>query len=481
MEGGEPGRPGDGRSELEMSPDEMLAMARQVSEIVVKRLEDLDGQPAWRGGSRAELEPILRESAPENGSRADMVVERAVREVLPLAGRVDHPRFFAFVPSSPTWPGVMADYLCAGFNIFQGTWLGAGGPSQLELVVTDWFREWIGYPAETGGGLFTSGGSAASLDALVAAREAAGAPARPTVYLSDQAHTALVRAARIVGVPADGIRVIGTDDRFRMDAGELVRTIAADRAAGHTPVAICANGGATNTGAVDPLRELADVADSESVWLHVDAAYGGFAMLSDKGAEALDGLERSDSVALDAHKWLFQPFEAGCLMVRDIRRLEAAFSVRPEYLQDTELGMEHVNFADRGLQLTRSFRALKVWMSIQTFGLAAFRRAVARGIDLAEQAGRYIEASPVLEVLSPPTLSIVCFRFQPGDGRDAAALEELNDRVQAAVIASGRAMMSSTRLRGSYALRLCIMNHHTTWSDVEETLALIERVGREKM
>lgn len=478
MEDGGTRRPGDGRSDLEMTPDEMLDLAHRAVALVVERLEHLDAQPAWDGGSRMELEPLLREPPPEEGRSAREVMERAVRDVLPRAGRVDHPRFFAFVPSSATWPGVLADFLAAGFNTFQGTWLGAGGPSQLELVVTDWFRDWIGYPADTGGGLFTSGGSAASLDALVAAREAAGAPERPAVYFSDQAHTALVRAARIVGVRPEGIRTVPSDDAFRIRVDALAEALAADRARGFTPIAVCANGGATNTGAVDPIDALADLAEREGVWLHVDAAYGGFAMLSERGARLLHGLHRADSVALDAHKWLFQPFEAGCLMVRDTRRLEAAFSVRPEYLQDTELGMEQVNFADRGLQLTRSFRALKVWMSIQTFGMAAFRRAVVKGIDLADRAAEYVEASPSLELMAPASLGVVCFRYQPGDGRDDAALEALNEAVQARVIESATAMMSSTRLRGVYALRLCIMNHHTTWPDVERTLAFIEDAGR---
>lgn len=466
------GRPGDGRSELELTPEAMRELAALATERIIARLESLASDPPWRGGDRADLEPLLREEPPEEGRPAAEVLDRAVADVLPLAGRVDHPRFFAFVPSSPTWPGVMADYLAAGFNTFQGTWLGAGGPSQLELVVTDWFRRWIGYP-DTGGGLFTSGGSAASLDALVAAREAAGAPDRPAVYLSDQAHTALVRAARIVGVRPTGIRTVATDSEFRMDVEEVRAQIRRDRAAGFTPVAVCANGGATNTGAVDPLAALADVCAEEGVWLHVDAAYGGFAVLAPQARSLFAGLERADSVALDAHKWLFQPFEAGCLMVRDVKTLERAFSVRPEYLQDTELGFEHVNFADRGLQLTRSFRALKVWMSIQTFGMGAFRRAVARGIDLAERAAAYIRASATLELLSPPSLSVVCFRADPG-GLDEEGLAAHNEAIQARVIADGVAMMSSTRLRGTYSLRLCIMNHHTTWEDVEATLRALE-------
>jgi glutamate/tyrosine decarboxylase-like PLP-dependent enzyme len=462
-----------------MSTEAMLDLARTAAELLVERIEHLPRLAPWQGASRSELEPLLREPPPKKGRPAREVMERAVRDVLPVAARVDHPRFFAFVPSSPTWPGVIADFLCAGFNTFQGTWLGSGGPSQLELVVTDWFREWVGYP-EGAGGLFTSGGSAASLDALVTAREHAGAPDRPAVFLSDQSHSALDRAARIVGVRAEGIRKVASDHRYRLRMDELVRAVKTARAEGFTPIAVCGNAGTTNTGSVDPLGELAEFCASEGVWLHVDGAYGGFAVLSDRGREALRGMERADSITLDAHKWLFQPFEAGCLLVRDVRLLERAFGVHPEYLQDTRLGLEHVNFADRGLQLTRSFRALKVWMSIQTFGLDAFRRAVARGIELADRAARHIERSATLELLSPASLGVVCFRVNPPErDLDPDALEALNEEVQKRIIEGGTAMMSSTRLGETYSLRLCIMGHRTTWADVADTLHRLEALGAE--
>jgi len=459
-----------------MSPDAMRELGVAAVDAILGRLAGLAADRPWQGASRADLEPLLREAPPERGRPAVDVMERALRDVLPVAARVDHPRFFAFVPSAPTWPGVVADFLTAGFNTFQGTWLGSGGPSQLELVVTDWFREWVGYPADTAGGLFTSGGSAASLDALVAAREHAGAPERPAVFMSDQSHSALERAARIVGVRPEGIRKVASDASFRIRMDELDREVAAARAQDFRPIAVCANAGATNTGAVDPLDELADFCEREGTWLHVDGAYGGFAVLTQRGRALFAGLERADSIVLDAHKWLFQPFEAGCLLVKDVRTLDAAFSVHPEYLQDTLLGMEQVNFADRGLQLTRSFRALKVWMSIQTFGMEAFRGAVARGMELAERAGAYIEASDRLELLSPPSLGVVCFRARPRvAGLDAAAVERFNEEVQNRVIRDGTAMMSSTRLKGVYALRFCIMAHTTTWADVERTLEALER------
>ncbi len=470
---------GTARSELELPRDEMLALARQAAELIVHRIEHLAYEPAWKGGTRAEMEALLREPPPEEGRSAAEVLERAATQILPVASRVDHPRFFAFVPGSATWPGVLADFLCAGHNTFQGTWLGASGPSQVEVVVLDWFRDWIGYPA-TASGLFTSGGSAASLDAFVAAREAAGAPQRATVYMSDQSHSALSRAATIVGIRAEHVRKVKSDDFYRMDMRELARMVAEDRAAGMHPIAVCGNGGATNTGAVDPLDAMADFCAADRLWFHVDAAYGGFAVLTEKGRRVLKGLERADSIAMDAHKWLFQPFEAGCLMVRDVRRLESAFAVQPEYLQDAQLGHEQPNFSDRGLQLTRSFRALKVWMSIQTFGLAAFRRTVAKGIQLAEEAEEYVLASEILEIANPASLGIVCFRFNPrNSGYSHEFLERINKAIQARVIGTGTAMMSSTRLRGAYSLRFCILNHHTTWQDVLGTLQAIERFGLE--
>tara|TARA_B100000929_G_scaffold289306_1_gene279659 strand:- start:1390 stop:2832 length:1443 start_codon:yes stop_codon:yes gene_type:complete len=468
-----------GRSELEMSPEQMMASAQRAAELVIERIQNLPEEPAWRGGSRSELEAIMREEPPEEGRPSHEVIERAAHEILPIAGRVDHPRFFAFVPSSPAWPGVLADFMAAGHNIFQGTWLGASGPSMLEVVVMDWFRSWIGYP-ETAGGLFTSGGSAASLDAFVAAREAVGAPMQPSVYMSDQSHTALIRAATIVGVRPESVRMVPTDEHFRLDMNELHSMIVEDQESGLTPIAICGNAGATNTGAIDPLDEIADYCESEEIWFHVDAAYGGFAILTDRGAGLLKGLERADSIAMDAHKWLFQPFECGCLMVKDIRKLEKAFSVQPEYLQDTQWGRDHPNFGDRGLQLSRSFRALKVWMSVQTFGMAAFRRSIAQGIDLAERAESYIRKSDVLHIANPASLGVVCFRVNSRAAElNNEELEEINKAVQARVIEEGVAMMSSTRLRGLYSLRLCILNHTTTWEDVRFTLAAIEDFGRE--
>ena len=459
----------------------MLALAEKAAELAVARIDSLPGESAWDGEFKEGLERLLLEKPPEEGRPPEKVLQQAVTDILPMTTRLDHPRCFGFVPSEPTWPGVVGDFLASAWNVNTCTWLVASGPSQVELVVLDWFRRWLGYP-EGSGGLLTSGGSAASVDAFVAAREAAGNPERPTVYMSDQSHSAQARAAVIVGVGRERIREVPTDSAFRLDMDALARAVAEDRAAGFTPLAICANAGASSTGAIDPLQAMADFCQAEDIWLHVDAAYGGFAAITERGGELLDGIERADSVGLDPHKWLFQPYEVGCLLVKDVRTLERVFAFSTTVLQDTVWGANHPNMDDRGLQLSRSFRALKIWMSIQTFGMSAFRRAVSKGMELAKRAEEYVRESRTLELQSPAALGIVCMRVNPeGAGLEDGTLEDVNREVLARLFWDDRAFVSSTSLHGSFSLRLCIINHSTSWDDVRETLEAMERFGEDAL
>ena len=313
-------------------PEEMRRSGYEVVDAIVERWANLRDGPAWQGATRDRLEPLLHGPAPEEGRDLEDLLGTILKDVMPFAGRIDHPRFLAFIPSSPTWASVLASFLIAGYNVFQGTWLESSGPSQIEVTVLDWFREWLGYPAE-GSGVLTSGGSAANLLAIVAAREAAGNPERGTIYLSAQSHASVARAARVAGIDPDRIRPVETDEGCCIVPSSLRAAIRRDRTAGMLPFLVVGNAGTTNTGAIDPLTALADIARDEGLWYHVDAAYGGFAILDPGVRPLMKGLERSDSATLDPHKWFFQPYETGCLMVRDPAPLERAFRIAPDYLR----------------------------------------------------------------------------------------------------------------------------------------------------
>jgi len=466
---------------LQMTPERMRELGQKVVELLVERMESLPDDGAWEGDFQQSLREQLLENPPETGRPAEEVIARAARDILPFATRLDHPRCFGFVPSAPTWPGVLADFMASAYNINACTWLVASGPSQIELVIMDWFRQWFGY-TDKAGGLLTSGGSAAAVNAFVTAREAAGNPERTTVYMSNQSHSAQIRAARIVGVRQEFIRLLPTDANHRLDIDALRRAVADDRAAGLTPILICANAGATSNGAVDPLNALAQYCADETIWLHVDASYGGFAVLTERGKQLLQGIEHADSIAVDAHKWLFQPYEVGALLVRDAQALEDAFRIHHDVLQDTIWGANHPNFSDRSLQLSRSFRALKVWMSIQTFGLAAFRQAIDNGITLAERAADYIGNSSVLELMAPVSLGVVCFRINPRQsGMNEDTIKDINRTILAHLFWDDRAFISSTLVAGAFSLRLCIINHTTIWKDVQETLEAAESFARTEL
>ncbi|MEP7325939.1 MAG: pyridoxal-dependent decarboxylase, partial [Gemmatimonadota bacterium] len=390
----------------------------------------------------------------------------------------------AYVPSCPTFPAVLGDWLATGFNSFGGAWAVAAGPNAIELSVLDWFRGWVGFPAGTSG-LLTSGGSAANVTAMVAARHAVvqdqpGRIERVTLYTSSQVHSSVVRAAWIAGVPRTNVRAIPVDSGYRMRADLLARAVKEDRERGLLPFAVVGSAGTTNTGSVDPLHAIADIAAESGIWFHVDAAYGGFAILTDRGRAMLDGIERADSVTLDPHKWLFVPFECGCLLARDPRRLVDAFRILPEYLRDVESDGEEVNFADYGEQLTRYTRAFKVWVSVNYFGLGAIRSAIDTGINLAKHAEELMRADARFEILSPAQMGIICFRVHPAGMDDPDQLNRLNEEINRRVVSGGRHFISSTRLDGRFSLRICVLGFRTTQQDITDLVRSIAALSGER-
>ena len=431
--------------------------------------------PALVRASPREMVDRIPAAPPDGPEDFDTILRRLREDVLPFMSRSEHPRYFAFIPSNGTWPSALGDFLAAAVNVYCGAWMESAGPSQVEMVVLRWFADWLGLPDSTAG-VLVSGGSAANMTALATAREhAVGAMTDDIVaYVSDQAHSSLARAGRILGFRPDQIRVIPVDDDYAMRTDALVGAIQADVALGRRPIFVSAAAGATNSGSVDPLASIADICAEHGMWMHVDAAYGGFAALTERGRSALAGIERADSVTLDPHKWLYQPFECGAVLVRDGVRLRRAFEMTPDYLKDAMVAAGEVNFADLGLQLSRMARAFKIWTSIRYFGLDAFRAAIDRALDLALAAQRHIEASEHLELLLPAHLGIVCFRRRFPGVDDEARLDAMNAALVHALDESGYGLVSSTRLRGRYAIRLCVLNHTSGLRDVLDVLSWLE-------
>lgn len=459
-------------SRIELSREQMREMGYRVVDILVEHFATLKDQRVGAKAEPAEIFGRLSEPPPELGVPYEKLLEQLTRDVFPYTMHVNHPRFFAFVPGPGNYVGVMAEALAAGYNVFAGTWLGGSAAAAIETVTIEWLRQLCGFP-ESCGGLFVSGGTVANLTALAVARHVMledyldGA----IVYLSDQAHSSLEKSLQVLGFLQQQIRHVLTDDRHRIAVRDLSAAIAQDRASGKRPFCVIASAGTTNTGAIDPLVELRQVCNAERMWFHVDGAYGAAAVLCDEGRGLLEGLPLADSLSLDPHKWLFQPFETGCVLVRQGSHLRDTFRILPDYLQDVHRHTEEINFTDRGIQLTRSFRALKLWLSFKVFGVAAFRDAIARSFRMAEYAERVLRGMPGWEIMSAAQMAVLCFRFKPGD-------DDLHGRLVDAMLEDGFALATSTVIAGRTVLRMCTINPRTTEEDIQLTLAKIDDLAR---
>jgi glutamate/tyrosine decarboxylase-like PLP-dependent enzyme len=453
-------------SRLTLSELEMRKLGYRIVDMIVDRHVALPTLPVVRRAAPESILPALRVPFPEQGRPFEEALDLLTREVFPNLARVDHPRFFAFVPSPSNFVSVMADALASGFNVFTGTWLSGSGAAAIEVATLDWLRDACGL-APSAEGVLVSGGSHANLTALAVARHARlrGELRHATVYFSDQTHSSVERALLVLGIPSANLRKLESDACFRLPLDSLQARIAADRAASLEPFCVIANAGTTNTGAVDPLPELAAFCRAENLWLHCDGAYGAAAAICPTGRSALPALDLADSLSLDPHKWLFQPFDIGCTFVREGGLLKDTFRIMPEYLEDARRTVEEVHFCDRGIELTRPFRALKLWMSLQVFGTRAFREAVERGFTLANIAEQRLRQSPDWEIVTPAQMAIVTFRHR----RDA-----VTRRLVADAQADGHAFLTSTILRGRPALRLCPINPRTTEDDIETTITRLE-------
>ena len=467
------------RGTLEFSGEEMREIGYRVIDMLVEYHQDRADRPVVEALDHEALDAILDEPLPRTGTDWREALAQFERQVVDSSNRVDHPRFFAYIPLANNFIGVMADALAAGYNIFNAVWLQGAGAAQIERLTVDWLRQIFGLP-EGAGGTFVSGGSVANLTALAVAREIrlAGDTRGAVAYCSDQIHFAVSRGMRILGFAPEQLRKIPSDGNFRLPLERLRRAVAEDRAAGARPFCVIASAGTTNSGAVDPLDGLADFCQREDLWLHVDGAYGAPAILTAPGKRALKGLERVDSLALDAHKWLFQPIECGVVLLRDRRWLPRTFKETSEVLKDMQSEGEELNFMYQGIQLTRQFRALKLWLSFKVFGLDAISEAIGAGFENAELAERLLREAGVWEIVTPAQMAIVTFRYEPANGD-----EELADRVTQALVGrlleDGFTFAAGTQLRGKPVMRMCCNNPRTTPADLERSIQRMTRLANQ--
>jgi aromatic-L-amino-acid decarboxylase len=469
---------------LELSHDDMRAAGERALDMVIRHFENNRNEPVARTLTRADAKQLLPGGIPEAGTPINELFDVLARDVFPNSLKTDHPRFYAFVPGPSNYVSVLGDMLTSAHNLFAGHWMASSAATQLEINVIDWMMQLVGYP-EPAGGMMVSGGSMANLSAVACAREArlGGPDAKAIIYCSDQTHSSMSKGLRILGFRPEQKHTIGTDDSLRISIPELERAIAADRAAGLKPFCVVANAGTTNTGAVDPLGPLADVCAREGLWLHVDGAYGAAAVITARGKAALAGIDRADSITFDPHKWLFQPYELGCVLVRDASAMRRAFRIEEDdhadYMADVLRHVHsEVNFFEYGVQLTRSFKALKLWLSLRTFGLAEFRRAVDVGFDMADVAEATLRADPRWTIVTPSQMGIVTFRWND-PSKSAAEIDEITRRTVDLMRADGYALVMSTTLRGRPALRLCPIHPGATADEIRETIRRLAKFSVE--
>lgn len=427
---------------------------------------------------REILAGLLATPFPDKGIGVEGLFREINQKILPNSATVAHPRFLAYVLGPPNGIAPYAEAIAATINQNCNFWQLSPAASVVERAVITWLCGLFGY-GDQAGGILTSGGSIATLNALTTALHARRpgfreqglqtAGSQLVVYTSAEAHRCVDKAAAILGIGLDNVRHVPTDDRYRMRVDVLEETIRADRAAGLEPFCVVATPGTVTSGSIDPIAGIADVCTRQDVWLHLDGAYGALFVLSERKREVFEACARADSIALDPHKLLFAPLEAGCLLVRDRTRLAQAYAFSSSYLtvEDDPL---MVDYMDYGPQLSRSFKAFKVWSALQAFGVDAFRTAIDHMLDLAQYLADLIEAAPDLELMAPVSLTAICFRIKGATEADHTA-------VLAALIEEGTALLGPARLDGRHGIRACVTNHRTTRDDIELILTRLSDIA----
>lgn len=470
-----PGGRVDDPASLELTAEQMLAMGRAVLERAVDHVASLAQQPSRGNLDVAGLCRSLREPVPEQGVALDGLLDQLFEELIPRSFTTPGPGYLAYIPGGGVYPAALADFIADTTNRYTGVWQAAPALVQLEANVLDWLREWMSFPAGASG-LLTAGGSMATFNAILCARERfLGTDIRRgTMYTSDQGHHSIEKAAKLAGIFHDRVRLIPSDAQFRLRVDALELAIAADRAAGFTPFMVVSSAGTTNTGAVDPLDAVADLAQREGMWHHVDGAYGAFFHACPELRPLLRGLPRADSLTLDPHKGMFLPYGTGALLVRDGAALRAVHSATAGYLPAQQ--DEFYDPSQYGPELSRGFPGLRVWLAVKLFGAARYRAAIAEKRALAVWAAEQVAAVPGVVMDAAPQLSLFAFHLESPSLATLEAQNAATALLMERVTARGRVMLTGCTVNGRHLARVCVLSFRTRRAEMEDC---VRQIGEE--
>jgi aromatic-L-amino-acid/L-tryptophan decarboxylase len=452
-------------------------------ELMADYLETIRQRRVYPQTSARDIREKLESTLPLDGTHLEGLLDTFREVILPLSRHNAHPRMFGYVQSPGTAIAAIADLLASTLNANLTAWRSAPAAIELERLTLNWIKEIVGLNADAAG-LFISGGSMANFAALAAARVAKTPPSTESkamrIYASEETHHSIGKAAALLGLGQDNVRLIAVDERFKIRIDHLMEAINSDCSAGHIPFCIVANAGTVATGAFDPLGEIGEVARRFNLWMHVDASYGGFAALAPAARPLFHGIAEADSVALDPHKWLYLPIDCGCVFYRDPETARAAFAHPAAYTKVFDLqDDEAFAFWDYGPELSRRFRALKVWMLLKGVGTRALGEAIEKDLSCARHLESVVRSSDDFQMLAPVELSIFCFRYRPPKWREKSdgEIDSLNERLLVALQRDGSSYLSNAKVHGRFALRGCVMNYRTTFRDMEILLEDLRRVA----
>jgi glutamate/tyrosine decarboxylase-like PLP-dependent enzyme len=466
---------------LDPSDDQMRDWGNSVIQLMSDYVRSLRDRGVYRHMFSRRIRNRLDAALPTKGTDFDGLLKVFREDIIPFSRQNAHPRMFGYVQSPGTPLAAFADLLASVLNANLTVWRSAPAPVELERLTIDWIRQILGFNAEAGG-LLVSGGSMANLAAIATARQAKGASrGRLRMYASSETHFSVAKAAALLGIGRENVRHVAVDERFRIRVDDLVAKITADLQQGYVPFCVVANAGTVNTGAVDPLMDVREVANRFELWMHVDGSYGAFAILAESARKLLAGMEQADSIALDPHKWLYLPVDVGCVIYRAPEIARAVFAHEAEYTRIIgEKADEAFAFWDYGPELSRRFRALKVWMLLKGVGLNALSDAIESNLACARYLESIVRTSDDFEMVVAVELSIFCFRHVPVQLRSESpqTIDDFNERLLIALQRDGSSYLSNATLGGRFALRGCVLNFRTTLKDMDILLDDLRRVAR---